>query len=1210
MFLLRLSCTVFAIALLPLAPWAAPIGFTLEEHLGYAWAPDVVHRTIECPAAGALIPGKAALFIDGQPVPSQLSGVETYPDGSLRRAVVWFRTDLPAKGQRACELRSIDAGAVPAATDLSLASVGAALEIANARTAVRLPAGTWVTPADAATPEAAAAALAKHLGLPAAAGVLPGPLLGVRLASGAWTAAATVTPPGRLLGYETTVLAQGPVFVQVRTVYRFADSAKYVMEVTLRSQEPLVRLDERYEKAGTVTFDLASGLQPAKFATKADFRANMQLTPIAYDKPGKLPSFVGWDFYLPDRTAVLGLLSGASDDLLALIGTDPTAWLPLPYEQMMTVAAEPGPKLTLQGTLANGHRAWGLLVGKTGEFPDPGRDLYRWWNRHIAVTLDKVANWQLVWPDMEKIAFPHTFFGAADLPGIRARLQADPVIKGYMEELRKSDGGYFGWGHRAGDAAGSKDPAAKARFEQYRTKYKERGGIAQGMPYISAGYLYFGDHVYLEQVDDRLGVGDQTPREYLDYFIRCYLDPASLGVLAGEGAMGNMNVSDTMLRDCVALDLFLGSDVLAPAERREFLTKLAFMVYVMHEPEWQPPVHMPDGSRPEGYGQGTPNQKHCAFSVRAMTACALANHPMKKEWLRFAMAELRPHYAYTIHESGALLESPFYSSRDTMRYAPFWLAMTRAGVADVAPDYLEWMNRPKRAFQYLADMLTPREPRMDGKRVYHPIGRSSPGVIDPTFMIGGDPWGRDDPLHAALMRWCWQEQGKPSPDIMGTTGGRNVALTLLALSQPAEPLPENPLHSRRWAGMGAVFRSQPQSDFESNIVFRHDAFCWDLYAVNNGAVYFYGKGAPLLPRFGGYWSHSYGGAWMMDLPFGNRVEFESGDNNCFGTMSEFAALGDLADLAGGETQDGHWQRRILFSKDRDRDDPVYLLVRDDVRRPGVGSCANWWIMTKNVAPDGLTKPGVVPMQISHDAWVRNLGRNWKRQAPADASATGAGELEAKTPAAAAQPKDDLNRLAGQLQQFPGMCGVDVDMFIAVPAVPDIITDAASTGRFPYCAGKELVETQQLVRIRQPAGKGYLTLFMPRWPGSAQPVYRTLGDGVGVGIRHGGSEDLLFLGGREAVTYAEKGVEFRGRAGFVRTPNSWTLRLMVQGGRVAADGYSLACPNAAALLSDADGVRVVTDGDPAAVKVRLPLAMRLQFTRVRIDRVGASSTPRN
>jgi hypothetical protein len=81
------------------------------------------------------------------------------------------------------------------------------------------------------------------------------------------------------------------------------------------------------------------------------------------------------------------------------------------------------------------------------------------------------------------------------------------------------------------------------------------------------------------------------------------------------------------------------------------------------------------------------------------------------------------------------------------------------------------------------------------------------------------------------------------------------------------------------AVMGAIFRSQPESEFECNLLFRHDPFCWDLYAVNNGAVYFYGKGAPLLQRFGGYWSHSFGGAWMMDIPFGNRLEFAQGNNN-------------------------------------------------------------------------------------------------------------------------------------------------------------------------------------------------------------------------------------------------------------------------------------------------------------------------------------------
>lgn len=126
-----------------------------------------------------------------------------------------------------------------------------------------------------------------------------GPVLGIRLPSDAWTAACTVTSHAALEAYETEVQADGPIFLRVRTEYRFAGAESYVLEVTLRAEDPFVRLDERYEKAGSVAFDLGAGLMPARFATKADFRGTMQLTPIPYEKENKLPSFVGWDIYLP-----------------------------------------------------------------------------------------------------------------------------------------------------------------------------------------------------------------------------------------------------------------------------------------------------------------------------------------------------------------------------------------------------------------------------------------------------------------------------------------------------------------------------------------------------------------------------------------------------------------------------------------------------------------------------------------------------------------------------------------------------------------------------------------------------------------------------------------------------------------------------------------------------------------------------------------------
>jgi hypothetical protein len=1166
-----LACTCAAFADIPIV---------LHECLGLDWSPELVHRPVDAPP-GALFADRMALFSGDTAVPMQACHATTHPDGSLKHADIWFRTGLPADGTVTFVLRPVDKGFAQPKTDLSISTLNQVLTFSNGITAVRLPAGTWQWSEDDLP-------LATLLGVPLAKDRMPGPLLGVKLPSGTWTAASSLPIAPTFQGYATEILDAGPLVARARVTYRYTDGGSYAVIITLRAGDPVVRVDEEYKKAGSISLDLTT-LRAARLQTKIDYRGGMRNDPITYDTPHKVYDLVGWDFYLQDRTSAISFLGGPANDLLAWVAPEDAAaiWLPDPYKQTMTATAEPGGRLHVDGPLADGRRAWGLYVGTGASFPNGGLDLYRWWMRRVVISLDRVVNWQLEWPGMDDIAFPHTYFSAADLPGIRARLQAEPAIKEYMENLRKSDGGYLGWGHAQG--ASNADPAWKERFARYKAKYRDRGGIAQGPAYISAGYLYYGDCVYLEQLAEKENaLIERSPLEYLDYFIKCYY--AGIGTFTDSGYMSNMQVSDAMLQRCVAYDLLLGSDLLSRAEKHRLLSKLAFMTYVMHTPEWQPPVHMPDGSQPAGYGQGTPNQKHCAFSCRAMTACMLTNHPQKPDWMRWAMDELRPHYRYTIADSGAMLESPFYTCRDTMRYAPFWSAMSRAGVAEVAPDYQEWMNRPKRAFQYLANMLTPKDPRLGGKRAYHPIGRSNPGVVDPTFMIGADPWGLDDPAHAGLMRWAWEQQGKPSPDIAGSGGGRNIALTLLAFGHPGTALDTCPLRSRRYEGMGAVLRSHPDGDYESNVVFRHDGFCWDLYAVNNGAVYFYGKGAPLLPRFGGYWSHSYGGAWMMDMPFGNRIDFQSGNNNCFGHVTDYASLGGVADFTAGITDDGHWQRSVLFAKDQDRDDPVYLLVRDDVSRPDVPTALHWWVMTKNVAPDGLTKPGVVPMKISHEEWVRNMGHNWENALKAKLQAAPAAPDAAKpeTPAAA------VPVLTGQLQHFPGMCGVDVDLFIATPTAPKIVTDAASTGKFPYCPyAPDLVETQQLVRIEQPPCTPYLTLITPRWPNAEAPVYRTIAGGAGVAVSRKGVEDRLFLA-EKTVTYKDDLVTFTGRGGVLRKGGSVPLRLLVVNGSISAGGITLATAGQATALFDGKTLTVTRD---KATPAKLTLSLKWKTVKV-------------
>ena len=1133
--------------------------FTIKERLGHTWDSDLVHRTVDVVEAGALREDAVALFFGGREVPVQLDAVEKHADGSIRKADVWFHTDLPAGQTRTFVLRGVKSKLRLKKWALGVQRRGNVLELRNAHTAARVPAGEWSAPqGDAAT---VARALGKFLGVPTQDEDAPGPLLGVRRPSGEWTAASSIRPyekldeifqylqdliqpvdpagpAGRLLGYRSEVTARGPLFARVRVTYRFEGDGRYVVDVTLRAGEPLVRIDERYEKAGALVVDMA-GFQPTK-ALYESFRASdagMSLD-LSYDKKTKDALFLGWDFYFKQIAAAFALTGDPSGDLIGLVSTHPD-WLPFPYNQALHVVSAPGPKLTLTGNLWSGHRHWAIYLGKRTDFGEKtGKGFYRWWNTHLRLPLDKVSSWQLEWPGMDEIEFPHALFAAKEISTIRERLRAEPAVQEVMKRWQTRKGYVF---HAAFPQAGQ--------------------------------YLYSGDTKYLEQLKGKPGLFG-----FLDANLKHALTDCGL---LSAGAGSQMDITDRLLTRFIAMELVLGSDLLTAEERHEILKKLAFLVYQMHDPVWIPPNYTFDPGNPpyHGYVQGTPNQKGCYYMTRAVAACMLKGHPKRPEWIDYALEENDRVATGSVHQSGALLESCFYTSRDTMRWGPMWRALEHAGCTD--PRVAKWQAIQKRALAYLTDMLTPPDPRLGGRRAYHPLGRSTPGVHDPTFAIGSDPWGADDPAHRARMRWAWTAQGRPPLDIMHCTGGRDVTMNLISFAMyPAEPLAASPLRSKRWEGMGVVFRSQVDSGFESNVVFRHDPFCWDLYETNNGAIYFYGKGVPLLPRFGAYWNHRPN---LMSIPFGNRLIFAKGDEhtkhftNGLGEMVECALLGDQVDFAVGVTREKDWRRRVLLAKDANREDPIYLLVRDDTSRAGSGSALHWWVMSKQVQPGGCESQGVVPGKgYTDDEWMAKLGRNWP----------------------------DAPELSGQLHRLEGQYGVDIDFFIASPREPKLVTDAVACGpRLAYCVNPKMIECQQLIRIEQGEGKDYLTLIVPRWPGSAPAEYQTIANGAGVLVRHGDRRDRLFLA-ESTVTYRDDNVAFRGRAGYARLGGAAPVRLMVVGGTVSAGGLTLKSDGYAA-LTYADHTATVY---AAGAHPQVQPAPELQNVKVRIIRSGEPEGP--
>jgi hypothetical protein len=1066
---------------------------TIREVLGHSWGTSVVHRSVDAQGRAPFDPVRLALYSGDTRIPAQWDNLETNAAGGVRKADLWFRTDLPADAEKSFVLRDNGlAGKEPSPrTDLAVSTNGGIIEFANGRTAVRFP-----TPSEA--------------------------LFSVRLTNGSWMAVTGSRMTNNLISSQTDILAAGPIFARTRRTCLFEGGGEHAITVTLWVDDPAVVIDETYSNAGTLNLSFPSSFRPDKIVYEA-FRASPD------GKQTTACNLIGWNDVGDNQAPAMALVGDPAGAVIGLVSTS-SDWLPRPYEEAIRVTLEKDGPPKAAGSLESGHRHWAVWVTSEAELQraeaEPKSELWslgsekplvdrplvkilydQWWRRFM-VSLDKVVNWQLTWPDMDILGFPHTFFGKDELPGIRARLQTEPALAEFAQRCKEPDVGYL--------FSGSTNDLVKLR-DIYRTPPTGRCSEKQN-------YLAFATALNIE---------------HAGYFYYDY--------------MRQLNLTDELLTRVVGLDLLLGSDLVTSPERRKMLSQIAFIVYLLHDTMWFPPDY-PQG--PIGYAQGTPNMRHCLFATRAMVACMLGNHPDKPAWIERAMLANDRVMPDSVNTNGVHLESPFYSSRDTMRFVPFWIAMIRAGAKGQGVD--QWMQREKLTFQYMGDMLTPKEPRMGNRRVYHPIGRSSPGVIDPTFMIGGYPWGLTDESHGRLMRWLWQSQGKPAPDIMGTTGGRNMALTCIAFSYPFEPLQECPLKSVRWEGMGVVMRSEVDTDHESNVLFRHDPFCRELYDQNNGGVYFYGKGAPLSVRFGGYWMAQQGQPHLMETPFGNRVLFETGGNACVGRTTDYALLGDLADYAVGETLAHDWRRTVLFAKDRSKDDPVYLLVRDDVSRTNSSSAVHWWVMSKDVQPDGLEKPGVVPTAGSDEKWWANVGTNW-----------------AKPPI-----------LKGQHQFFTGQCGVDLDLFIAAPTEPKIVTDAIGVGpRISYCVNPKLYEYQQLVRIEQAAGKPYLTLLSPRWPGAPASAFRTIADGNGVAIDGESGEDRLFLAG-QPIVYKDGLVEFNGTAGFARRSGAGSIRLMVVNGSMACEGIALSSGRPAGLLYEGNAIMVRISKDAPDPRVAL------------------------
>jgi len=401
------------------------ISFQFAEHLGNKWSSQLLHKTLKIPQQGLFYAGKCALFYNEKEIPMQLDNIKCFSDGSIRQTDIWFRTDMPANAVKTFELRNSQAPKAQK-TDLYIKNEKAFIELGNKITAVRVP--------------------------QSGSKKIPGPLMGIKLEDGKWSGQSYFSAGQKLpfaitnglvmdlplvvddkvLSYTTEILAIGPIFYRYCITYKFAKTGHYQMTVTVRSGDPVIYFDEKYNNAGTLNINL-NGYKPDKVEYKQ--RPWLKGTTFApnYKKPEEFAILVGYDGAFVGTSAVYIMSNKDQKDCLGLLATQADSWLPFPYNQALHISTT-SDGLGIKASLQNGQRHWGIFIGQKTPFKNLVEDFSVWWWQNICINMDKVLNWKLVWPEMDEIEFPHTFFAKKDLQKISKQLQKNPTAKKYMKK--------------------------------------------------------------------------------------------------------------------------------------------------------------------------------------------------------------------------------------------------------------------------------------------------------------------------------------------------------------------------------------------------------------------------------------------------------------------------------------------------------------------------------------------------------------------------------------------------------------------------------------------------------------------------------------------------------------------------------------------------------------------------------------------------------
>ncbi len=929
--LILLGCCALATAALAAAPpkfddrQPRPVTrvFQLKELLEHNYTDELVSFAVSF-KPGECREASLRLFDDaGKAVTHQLSDGESYPDGSLKGAKVWFWVDsLPAMGARAYTLYGSPSAKCKAPgweSPITWSEDTAGMvEVNTGVFSLRL-AGNHAFPAPVN---------AKDVG---------GPLHGFKGVDGVWRGAGVLQVESPVVSQAFRVEEQGPLWTTVASRINFVSppgtggasvGPYYEMRFKLFPGRDFCRVSEQSDfplrlqpmrrdvtsisddpnvtdnwrtvpcPADNFLFDCTANWQADRLYTHVTFSTKYVNHPLTADQyrchtaiRSALPYMNGGWF---------ATYSTKGRDLFGMVGIDASHWQ-YPSNSAHFTAGTPGRDTDI------------MFVNEPGtgaHFRLPLARMERHWLL-VITSVDKVVK-DPEWVAKQKKKSHFTFF--ADRIGpetcylwqLRYQYGDLPLnkVKDWILDYNEPQAAHPNLFPESKDRE-----AVMKRLEDFAGLKKHFDTMYNSSEYLQ--YYKTGVYKYAKAFDPFSGIA--CVKENLEQGYNAYIYVLS----TGQYVPGMMKFCDIV------------APAMTPEDWKKMCRNALAGTYILADDDYWQYAYV------RGDTTYLPNFNTCRWSGIGLAGLFFKDHPEAKKWVDFSRYYLEKEFDYHITKDGV-------GAENVGNYYPFaWRMiseliriMADRGIADYRSD-----PKYQAGTRFWLDVITPKDVRFTPpRRMIPPIGNhpySAPGFG--LYEWNANTFQKVNPDLAAWSHWAWLECDQPADY------HHLIPFTMFFANKDfAAKVP--PLQSKPLDGFGYIFRNHYPSDKETYLSFKAGNFFYH-HDGDEGSFHMYAKGVPLACdglELIGYTKPRVHN--MVEIPEGKDGQWQNPRGGEIVAHFESPAVDWAAGFFAKENtrkaeyifntlHTTDWRRDILLIKSANPDGAEYFAVYDNLNGP-------------------------------------------------------------------------------------------------------------------------------------------------------------------------------------------------------------------------------------------------------------------------------------